>query len=179
MLAYGQVTGTDLADEVVARAQERVPQAKFVAGDFMALDIPPESFDVVVAAEVISCVADQEGFVRKVSQVLRPGGWLMLSTPNPFVLQRSRVTPRDDRQVRHWLGPSELRRLLRASGLRPIDLRTVVPYGHGGILRLVNSPKLNALCSLVVAPERIKRAKEAAFLGHSIVLLARNETSAH
>jgi 2-polyprenyl-3-methyl-5-hydroxy-6-metoxy-1,4-benzoquinol methylase len=139
----------------------------------MALDFKGRSFDVVVAAEIISCVADQEGLIRKIAQLLRPGGRLMLSTPNPFVLRRSRVTPRDSRQVRHWLGPAELRRLLGACGLRVEHMRSIVPHGHGGILRLVNSPKLNALCSRIIAPEKIERAKEAAFLGHSIVLLGR------
>src|ERR1700754_1880539 len=34
---FGWVTGTDLADEVLARARQRVPTARFIAGDFMRL----------------------------------------------------------------------------------------------------------------------------------------------
>jgi hypothetical protein len=54
---------------------------------------------------------------------------------------------------------------------------TVEPSGHLGLLRIVNSRKLNALpCSLFGA-DRIKRLKEFLGLGQTIVLLARNRAA--
>ena len=35
---FGEVTATDLSDEVLARAKIQTPDVDFVAGDFMALD---------------------------------------------------------------------------------------------------------------------------------------------
>jgi len=61
---YGAVTGTDLSDEVLERARERVPAARFVSGDFMELAFEDGSYDVVVALEVLSHVADQRTFVQ-------------------------------------------------------------------------------------------------------------------
>ena len=65
---FGRVTGTDLSDEVLARAKRRVPDVNFVPGDFMDLDFGANSFDVIVALEVLSHVADQRAFIRKLAE---------------------------------------------------------------------------------------------------------------
>lgn len=41
---FGRVTGTDLSDKVLARAQARMPHVKFVSGDFMEPDFGNETF---------------------------------------------------------------------------------------------------------------------------------------
>ena len=41
---FGRVTGTDLSDEVLARAQRRSPEIAFVPGGFMSLDLGTGSF---------------------------------------------------------------------------------------------------------------------------------------
>jgi 2-polyprenyl-3-methyl-5-hydroxy-6-metoxy-1,4-benzoquinol methylase len=41
-----------------------------------------ESFDVVLAAEIIEHIVDTEGFVREIHRILRPNGAVFLSTPN-------------------------------------------------------------------------------------------------
>lgn len=56
-----------------------------VVGD--AADLPrpfePESFDCVVAGELLEHLEDPIGFLRGCVRVLRPKGTLVLSTPNP------------------------------------------------------------------------------------------------
>jgi len=64
LLSFGHVTGTDLSDEVLARAQQREPSVKYIAGDFFALDLEEASFDVVVTLELLSHVADQAALLR-------------------------------------------------------------------------------------------------------------------
>src|SRR5262245_2014932 len=61
---FGHVTGTDLSDQVLVRAAQRVPEAQFVAGDFMALDFGLARYDVAVSLEVLSHVADQRAFLH-------------------------------------------------------------------------------------------------------------------
>lgn len=61
---FGRVTGTDLSDEVLARARERAPDVEFIEGDFMALDLGHRQFDVAVSLEVLSHVADQAAFLE-------------------------------------------------------------------------------------------------------------------
>jgi 2-polyprenyl-3-methyl-5-hydroxy-6-metoxy-1,4-benzoquinol methylase len=111
LAAFGSVTGTDLADDVLERARRRTPAVTFVAGDFMKL--PFGKHDVVVSLEVLSHVSDQPAFVEKLASHLRPGGHLMLATQNRPVLQRyNRLPPPGPGQLRRWVDAGELRALL-------------------------------------------------------------------
>ena len=110
---YGQVTATDLADEVLERARVRNPGVNFIAGDFLALEWPKGSFDVVVSLEVLSHVADQAVFLERCAYVLRAGGQLMLATQNRPVLERlNNLPPPKPGQLRRWVDAQELRSLL-------------------------------------------------------------------
>jgi SAM-dependent methyltransferase len=77
-----RVTGSDLAPEVVARAQAEFPEASFVVADVLALPFPDESFDAVTCFEVIEHVEVPRQLVRELARVLRPGGLLCVSTPH-------------------------------------------------------------------------------------------------
>lgn len=176
LVPFGQVTGTDLSDEVLARAQADLPQVKFVAGDFMELDFPPCGFDVVVSLEVLAHVADQNGFLEKIARLLRPEGSLALATQNRFALKRwSEVPPQGVGQVRKWVDVKTLRRLL-SNHFEIVELTSIVPVGDRGILRWVNAPKVNRMLSIFVSRSRIEALKEHLFLGHTLMVFARKPT---
>jgi 2-polyprenyl-3-methyl-5-hydroxy-6-metoxy-1,4-benzoquinol methylase len=171
---FGSVTATDLADDVVERAQVRYPDVRFLAGDFMALDLGAEAYDVVVTLEVLSHVADQRQFVDKLADILRPGGHLMLATQNRPALLRNSIPDPAPGQLRHWVDRHELRSLLEAR-FEVQELFSITPTFNRGILRLVNSQKLEGyadtarLGSLVRA---VRRKEEARFMGWTLMALA-------
>lgn len=173
LAGFGHVTGVDLAAEVMERARRRAPKVRFVAGDFMTMDLPQGGVDVAVGLEVLSHVADQPAFVRRICALLRSGGYLMLATQNRFVLERSTgVAPRAPGQIRKWVNARELRTLLEPR-FRVLQLTSVLPHGHLGLLRLVNSPRLNGLMARFVPQARIDGLKERWLLGHTLMALAR------
>lgn len=172
LLPFGRVTGTDLANEVVERARARVPTARFLAGDFMALDLAPSSVDVVTTLEVLTHIYDQPAFVRKIAGILRPGGLLMMATQNRFVLERNDIAPAKPGQLRHWVNRRELRTLLDPC-FAIDELFSVTPAGHRGILRILNSVKLNQIAASVFGAARVTAAKEAMGLGWTLMALAR------
>ncbi len=134
---FGSVVGTDLADEVVERAGERVPEARFVAGDVMTVDVGSD-FDVVVSLEVLSHVADQPALMRRMYDWLVPGGRLLLATQNRPVLSRfNRIPPPGQGQLRRWVDRRELRELAESAGFRVDELFTVTPKADHGPMRLV------------------------------------------
>jgi 2-polyprenyl-3-methyl-5-hydroxy-6-metoxy-1,4-benzoquinol methylase len=169
---YGKVTGTDLSDEVLARAKKRSPEVNYVAGDFMVLEFDREAFDVVVTLEVLSHVADQKAFVRKLNSHLRPGGMLMMATQNRFVLQHfNSIPPPAPGQLRKWFDRHELRQLLRPH----FDVReifSVSPKANSGFMWAVNSRKLNYPVRAIFG-DRVERLKEALGLGWTLMVLAR------
>lgn len=172
LLRYGRVTGTDLSDEVLDRARSRVPGARFVAGDFMKLAFDGGAYDVVVALEVLSHVADQQAFAEKVAGLVKPDGYLMLATQNRVVLERfNRVPPPGPGQLRRWLDRRELAGLLKGD-YAVEELFSVSPKANKGVMRLINSRTLNRPVRLLVG-DRFERLKERLGLGWTLMALAR------
>lgn len=175
LLPYGRVTGTDLSDEVLARAQQRAPEVTFMPGDFMKLDLGSGAFDVIVSLEVLSHVPDQVAFASKLAGHLRPGGYLMLATQNRFVLQRfNHIPPPAPGQLRRWVDRHELRQLLDPE-FEVLELFSVSPRANKGLMRLVNSYKLN-LAVQAIFGKRIECLKEAMGLGWTLMALARRSS---
>jgi 2-polyprenyl-3-methyl-5-hydroxy-6-metoxy-1,4-benzoquinol methylase len=169
---FGQVVGTDLADASIRDARQRYPHITFVCADFSNPNQQFGAFDIVVSLETLSHVPDQRAFVERVREVLKPGGYLILTTQNRLVFERhAHVTPLAAGQIRQWVSPSELRRLLRGS-FTIRRFTTLVPDGHLGILRVVNSTRLNRLLRRLVSREAIERTKEMMGVGQTIAVLA-------
>jgi 2-polyprenyl-3-methyl-5-hydroxy-6-metoxy-1,4-benzoquinol methylase len=168
---HGRVTGVDLSPKAIEIARKLAPDAEFASGDFMAMDLR-ERFDLVVCLETIFYVADQNSFMKQIVDALRPGGYAVITAVNTFVYERcTDVAMALQRgQVRQWLPRRDLRRLLSAH-LTIRGWTTALPRGNLGVLRIVNSTKLNALLATVFAEETIRRAKESWGLGHTHVVL--------
>jgi hypothetical protein len=104
---------------------------------------------------------------------LKTGGYLILTTVNKFVFERREdVAPIAPGQIRQWLNTKDVKLLLRPLFCLQ-RVMTVMPEGHKGTLRLINSHKLNALMQLFFSPATLTRLKEMAGLGQTIVVLAR------
>ncbi|HSR23160.1 MAG TPA: methyltransferase domain-containing protein, partial [Candidatus Eisenbacteria bacterium] len=60
----------------------RYPAVVALRANLVALPVADGSVDVVVSSQVLEHLWDQPRFVRECARVLRPGGRLLLSTPN-------------------------------------------------------------------------------------------------
>lgn len=83
------VIGLDEQAEMTAHAETRYgePGIEFVAGSGLDHPFAPRSFDLITAFEVIEHVAQPERFLDRCGAWLKPGGRLVLSTPNRIVHQ--------------------------------------------------------------------------------------------
>ena len=173
--SYGRVTGVDIADKVVCRAGQRYPDVRFLAGDFVVMDLPPASFDIIVVLEVIGNVPDQPAFFARMALALKPGGYLIASCQNKMVYQRREdIVPLAIGQIRKWLGTRDVRALLRPN-FRVVELVTIAPAGHLGVLRFVNSYRLESLAKRICCFALLTSLKEGLGFGQSIVLLAQHK----
>ena len=100
------VVGVDAERDVIEHAAERYPSVRFQTGDLATLAFPDGSFDAVVTFQVIEHLQSPRGFVTECARVLRPGGMLVLSTPN-----RLTFSPTGVRNPFHTVefAPAELR----------------------------------------------------------------------
>jgi SAM-dependent methyltransferase len=77
----------------------------------------PESFDLVVALDVLEHVADDAGSLSALGGRLRPGGWALLTVPAfPFLWSRHDVSHHHHRRY----VKDRLCELTRAAGLTPV-----------------------------------------------------------
>ena len=172
---FGPTTGIDLCDDAIAQAKSKFPHVTFMAGNVFEMELPDQHFDVVVSQEVIAHVPDQTGYLECAARVLKPGGYLIVTTPNPYVHFRNYWAPIPPGHIEQWLSRGALKRLLRPH-FHVLRTTTVVPIGRGGILRLVNSPKLKRALGPLFSPERIEAFKEWAGFGWTQIVLAQKRS---
>jgi 2-polyprenyl-3-methyl-5-hydroxy-6-metoxy-1,4-benzoquinol methylase len=76
-----RVVGLDFNEQGVAELNRRGYEV--VCGDAMTVDVG-ERFDIVIAGEIIEHVENPGGLIRNLKKHLKPGGLLVVTTPNPF-----------------------------------------------------------------------------------------------
>lgn len=173
---FGRTTGLDLNDEAMTEARRRWPHIDFIGGDFYQSLLEPGAFDLIVSLQVIAHVEDQDELMRRTAELLAPGGYLLISTNNGFVMNRLGDADAGSHvelgHIENWLSVRELRVLVS----RYLDVKrvtTITPVGNIGILRAVNSYKLNRVAQMIIAPATIRRTKERLGFGYTVMLLAR------
>ncbi|NUO43644.1 MAG: class I SAM-dependent methyltransferase [Streptomyces sp.] len=82
LLPGHHLVGVDWSQDALRRARTRLPYA--VRGELTGGGLPfgAESVDAVLFSEVIEHLVDPDAALDEISRVLRPGGHLLLSTPN-------------------------------------------------------------------------------------------------
>jgi 2-polyprenyl-6-hydroxyphenyl methylase/3-demethylubiquinone-9 3-methyltransferase len=138
MAARGaQVTGIDMAEKPLKVAKLhmlesglKVDYRQITAEELAAAE--PGAFDVVTCMEMLEHVPDPASTVRACATLVKPGGWVFLSTLNrnpksylfailgaEYILK---LLPRGTHDWARFIKPSELTRLARDAGLDMADL---------------------------------------------------------
>jgi len=89
------VTGVDISEEALSTARERYQHPALSFRQIVPGRLPfgDASFDVVVSFETIEHTADPGLFLGELQRVLRPGGPLIISTPNKRFHSLGRRSP--------------------------------------------------------------------------------------
>ena len=111
-----RVIGLDYDESAVAHVRARYPRVEMHHGNLAELPLADCTVDVVVNFQVIEHLWDQGQFVDECLRVLRPGGVLLMSTPNRITFSPGRDTPINPFHTRE-LNAAELTELLADCGL--------------------------------------------------------------
>lgn len=177
LAAMGEVTAIDLSPRAIEIARQHEVPARLIADDFLAHDFGPETFDAIVVVETLFYLLDQAAAMEKLARLCAPGGLLLLTCINQWVYERrSEIGPPEPGQPRHCLPLGELRAMM-ASRFEALDVETIDPRGDQGVLRVVNSWKLNRIADRVFSPGAVRRWKERRGWGAGVVISARRKSA--
>ena len=123
------ITGADVAGEVLALARKTNPAVTYVGYDGMKLPFADASFDLALAICVMHHVppADWVHFLAEMKRVVRPGGAVFIGEHNPLnPLTRYVVAHNDIDAGVTLLSSSRLRKLMDKAGLRGAHTENVL-----------------------------------------------------
>jgi phosphatidylethanolamine/phosphatidyl-N-methylethanolamine N-methyltransferase len=112
--SHCQVTGIDLAPDMLERAQDKINRSglrhiTLEQGDALNLKFADDTFDYVMAFHVVSVVPDPRRMMAEAQRVCRPGGVLTVinhfRSPSPTIARMSLLCD----PVMRWLGWTTLR----------------------------------------------------------------------
>ena len=80
-----EITATDISENMIQKAREKAKnQSKdniiFRTGELTEMEVEPESYDVVAAYNVLLYMKNQEEVLKKIYEVLKPGGIFLSAT---------------------------------------------------------------------------------------------------
>jgi len=126
-----RVLALDYDPPTLAHVARRYPRVTAARANLVALPVGAATVDVVVSLQVVEHLWEQERFVRECARVLRPGGTLLVSTPNRLTFSPGRDTPLNPFHSREFT-PGELAALLLGHGFDDVEL---LGLHHGPRLR--------------------------------------------
>jgi SAM-dependent methyltransferase len=141
------VLALDLDPLTAAHVARRYPRTGVARANLVALPVRDEGCDAVVSLQVIEHLWDQERFLRECLRVLRPGGQLLISTPNRLTFSPGRDTPLNPFHTRE-LSAAELAGLVRDAGFADVEVHGL---HHGPRLRELDARHGGSLVDAQVA----------------------------
>jgi len=130
--------GLEASDWGSAKAQEKgIAVTKYFFNDVDKLPYEDNFFDIIIAGEIIEHIYDTDFFLQEIKRILKPGGKLILSTPNIAsfgrriflffginpIIETSPNQPDSSGHIRYFTYKS-LNQLLTKNSLKVIEQKT-------------------------------------------------------
>lgn len=128
MTSHGwDATGLDFSPAARELALRKQLRGSFLQGSLTDIDLPAGSFDAITLWQVLEHIGEPLQVLRRVKELLRPGGLFVASVPNieglSAVLTGDRWWGLDvPRHLVHYT-PRTLRRAVLGAGLQVVDIR--------------------------------------------------------
>ncbi len=147
---YSDLTGLDISDANVEAAKPHFRRVH--RGVCESIPEPDGTFDAIVCNEVIEHVIDVRGALRELRRVLKPRGWLFISTDNSlwqtltlfrnWLVPRSRAYARFVQPLDGDFSPFEFRGLLDECGFGELEYIGVgaFPFASRVVERFLGRP---------------------------------------
>ncbi len=129
-------TGVDIS------IPKKLPGITYFTGSFEKIKFS-QKFDIVVANHVIEHISDPQLFSKKMYSVVKPGGVVMLSTPNSnslgFKLFKKKWYHYNFPYHKHLFNAKSLDELLTKSGFSKVEIKPEYPGFPMDVIRTLQS----------------------------------------
>lgn len=121
----GMVTSMDLGENLLSKVAMKCNSER-VVGSILEIPFPDNFFDIVISSEVIEHVPDQYKAMQELFRVLKPGGIMVLTTPNKLwyfaVWIGNTFKLRPYQGLENWSGWFEMKRKLSKIGFTKLQM---------------------------------------------------------
>jgi len=119
------VQGLEFSKDAAKQANKKLGSDSVMVGTTLSIDLPSESYDVCILADVIEHVRDPYATISYVSRILKPGGLVFIATPSTAswsarLLGSSWMEFKPEHLF--YFDPNSLTRLLARAGFRDIKI---------------------------------------------------------
>ena len=116
-----KVTSMDLGENLLAQVAKKCQSQKIV-GSILDIPFPENTFDYVVSSEVIEHTPEPFKALSEIYRVLKPGGVMVISTPNKFwywsLWVANKLNLRPYQGLENWSGYYQLKKETIKVGFR-------------------------------------------------------------
>lgn len=131
-----QITNLDLDPQYAQAPCNQQSNVRFVCGDATKLPFEDASFDAVTMFDVLEHIPDDRQAIMEALRVLKPGGFLLISTPEknwrfPYYSFMRPICPDEAAVMAEW------GHVRRGYGLE--ELKAIVPLSYQGYATFINS----------------------------------------
>lgn len=168
--------GVDLSDTAIAAATIRHPHVQFLATDIFTWNFPKGEADIVVSQEVIEHTSNPQRYLEIAWELLKPGGYLVLTTPNAGTMKHLKPGAAEqwtDQPLNELLTMPQLKTLLknRFEVLQADSF--ILGYGKTGWHYIANIKRLHSAMKWLGLADAYNRFWEKRGFGLHLFALAR------
>ena len=120
-----RVTSMDLGEKLLSKVALKC-QSQRVIGSILDMPFDDNSFDIIISSEVIEHVPEPAKALKELFKVLKPGGKLILTTPNKFwyfaIWIANTFKLRPYQGLENWTGWFQMKNNLRAIGFVEVKM---------------------------------------------------------
>lgn len=144
---FGQTVGIELSETAVNNANDIYKHVKFIQGNCLTISISDNEYDVVISQEVIEHVWEQEQYLDRCYNLLKRNGYLILTTPNKYVLDRMSEGSWSSQPIENVVTYKDINKLIGRKFKIVLSETIIFNYGDKKILKFINSRYIIGLCN--------------------------------
>lgn len=137
---FGQTDAIELSQQAVDRANKLYPHVKYQQGNALDFNFNNKTYDTVISQEVLEHIEEKTNYIRVCHNVLKLGGYLIITTPNKNVIDNmKRGEEWSNQPIELPLTKSELIKLLIDNHFKILNYESIIMnFGDKGFYKIVN-----------------------------------------